>query len=281
VRIETAVGADPADLCDALNDAYSDYPVPFSLTPAQLSFLLRSRGFAPELSALAYDETGAIAALWLTGRPRGDRAYVIAVGVRRAHLRRGLARALFDAALPWLRARGVASLSLEVIEQNHAARTLYRSLGFAEMRRLACLRATAMGLEPSQHWSPEHASLTALDELARRERDWRPSWQNETESLREIAEDVDVEAVFADGACIGAGAFIIPTRSVAQIVVARGRRRRGVGKALLAAWAARHGEGAMSMINVDAEAGATLAFLRAHGFADTVGQVDMRLVLSA
>lgn len=271
-----AAGVDLAKLCDALNDAYADYPTPFRLTASQLELLLQSRGFDPELSGVAI-AGGDVAAAWLTGvrRPATEAAYVIAVGVRRTFLRRGLARALFAFVASRLRACGLRTLGLEVIEKNAAARDLYESLGFEPVRRLACLSAEKMAVHKANGWRTRSVPVAVLETLARQEGDWRPTWQNDVESLRNISEQLDLQGVFHDGACIGAGALIGPTRTVAQIIVARPYRRRGVGAAIMADWVRRHGRQSANAINIDAAASVTLAFMAAHGFAEKVRQLDM------
>lgn len=276
VNIRDAASVELAKLCEALNDAYADYPIPFWLTTSQLDFLLQSRGFDPELSGVAI-AAGDVAAVWLTGirRPVTEAAYAIAVGVRRTFLRRGLARALFEFVAPRLRARGLRTLGLEVMEQNAAARTLYESLGFEEVRQLACLRAEKLTLHQANGWRAQSAPVEVLEILARQEGDWRPTWQNDVGSLRNISEYVDMQGVFDDGVCIGAGAFITLTRSVAQIVVARPHRRLGVGAAIMAAWARRHGNESANATNIDAAASETLAFMAAHGFAEKLRQLAM------
>jgi RimJ/RimL family protein N-acetyltransferase len=52
--------------------------------------------------------------------------------VAEAWRRRGVGRALMDAAFAWARQAGMHKISLEVWPHNHAARALYRSMGFVE-----------------------------------------------------------------------------------------------------------------------------------------------------
>lgn len=63
----------------------------------------------------------------LTGEPA---AYVADVQVKPAVRRRGVARALIEAALAVCRREGTALVTLDVAEGNAAARGLYASLGF-------------------------------------------------------------------------------------------------------------------------------------------------------
>jgi ribosomal protein S18 acetylase RimI-like enzyme len=70
----------------------------------------------------------------LTGEPL---AYIADAQVLPEARRRGIGRRLVEAAIAVARREGMALLTLDVAEDNHAARALYESLGFAtESRRL-------------------------------------------------------------------------------------------------------------------------------------------------
>lgn len=71
---------------------------------------------------------------FLLARVTGDEAEILSLGVTSGARRRGLGRALLEAAIEGLGPRAV-SLFLEVAETNAAARALYRRLGFREVGR--------------------------------------------------------------------------------------------------------------------------------------------------
>jgi ribosomal protein S18 acetylase RimI-like enzyme len=58
------------------------------------------------------------------------RGHVDALVVAEGHRRRGIGRALMDAAADWARQRGAGHLVLTVWAGNSAARAFYRSLGY-------------------------------------------------------------------------------------------------------------------------------------------------------
>ena len=60
------------------------------------------------------------------------RAEITDLGVRPAARRRGLGRALVDAALRWVRERGVAHVEVRVMVANHEGQGFWRALGFGE-----------------------------------------------------------------------------------------------------------------------------------------------------
>src|SRR5215207_2407480 len=67
---------------------------------------------------------------------RGADGWIGGMGVVPEARRRGLGRALMEAAVEAARGRGVRVLRLEVLEQNEPAARLYRQLGFGHERDL-------------------------------------------------------------------------------------------------------------------------------------------------
>lgn len=57
------------------------------------------------------------------------------ISVRSAHRRRGIGRALMDAAHDWARQRGITAVELTVWEFNEDARSFYEELGYTTQRR--------------------------------------------------------------------------------------------------------------------------------------------------
>jgi [ribosomal protein S18]-alanine N-acetyltransferase len=79
----------------------------------------------------ARDEDGALRG-WCCVRRIVDEAWLLEIAVDPARRRRGVARALVDAAVDVAAAWGVAELWLEVRGTNEAARALYAARGFVE-----------------------------------------------------------------------------------------------------------------------------------------------------
>ena len=72
---------------------------------------------------------------FILARRAAGEAEILTVAVSRSFRRRGIGRMLLDAVLRVLHAERIASLFLEVDENNAAAIALYRRLGFREVGR--------------------------------------------------------------------------------------------------------------------------------------------------
>lgn len=89
------------------------------------------------LALLARADPDAPAAGLLLARVAGDEAEILTVGVMPAARRRGLGRALLEAAADRLAGEGAGALFIEVAVTNDGALGLYRGLGFEEVGRRA------------------------------------------------------------------------------------------------------------------------------------------------
>lgn len=280
---ESATGVDFAALLEAFNAAYSIYPVPMALTGAQLDLMLRQRNFAPELSAVIRSESGRIDAFWLTGvapQQVPETAYAIALGVRPGETGAGLARANFAFVRQFAAAAGFTSMTLEVIETNDRARRLYEGLGFVPTRRLACFRGE-FDAPGRARGTAAPARLEDMLAFTRREARWSPTWQNAAQALKTIESDLDVRMVVEDGACVAAGALIRATRTIAQLATAKTRERRGHASAIMAEWVRAYGGGPYTVINIDENAAADLAFYVACGLKPLLTQLEMTAPLTS
>lgn len=82
--------------------------------------------------ALAMDDTPVGFSLW---RVAADEAEILSLGVLPAARRHGIATALLETVVATLQTAGVASLFLEVAQDNQPARAFYQTRGFAEVGR--------------------------------------------------------------------------------------------------------------------------------------------------
>jgi len=256
MEIRSLVGVGWDALASAFNAAFSDYAVAMAMTPEALSNMQLRRGYVAAASFGAYEGAQLIGFV-LTCRD-GDRIYNSGTGVVPAHRRSGLARALLDAVTGSVRA---SSYVLEVLEPNTGAIALYQAAGFAETRRLQCWTYDRRGDELPEI-APDLAAIAAHADI-------EPAWQNSVASLRRAPEP---SVVIGDAA--GAAVVFPGSADLALLAVARDARRRGHGRRLLAAAAARASR-PLRILNVDARDAGIAAFLAAAGAAPLVRQIEM------
>jgi ribosomal protein S18 acetylase RimI-like enzyme len=248
---------------DAFTRAFADYVVPFQPSQEQLREMLTRRGWSPELSVAVVD-AGDIVAFTLNG-VEGSTAYDSGTGVVPTHRHQGLGRAMVDFCVTRLREARCTRWILEVIDANAAAVALYRANGFVMTRTLQSWTFTFDG--PSSNVQ----EIVCWDDSFH---DVPPSWQNSTAAVGR-SRDVHIALGVKDGDALLAYAIVYPaTGDVPQLAVRRDQRRRGLGRALLWAAAARAAK-PLRLINIDASDAGTTHFLERCGALRLVTQFEM------
>lgn len=257
MEIRALTGASWEELATAFDEAFSDYAVPTTITAEALADMQRRRGYAAAVSYGAYDR-GRLVGFVLTCR-EGDRLYNSGTGVAPSHRRRGIARQLLAAVIERAHPR---TYVLEVLEDNLEAIACYCSMGFVETRRLQCWTYEGGGEDV-----PELAAAD-LDAIAANA-DVDLAWQNSLGSLRRASEPYVVLGDARGAAVVFPGSADLPL-----LAVARGERRRGLGRRLLAAAAARASR-PLRILNIDARARGIADFFAAVGARPLVRQLEM------
>ena len=103
--------------------------------------------------------------------------------------------------------------------------------------------------------------------------DWQPSWQNSLEALMRVPQDIAAAGAFDGDRCLGYGALLPPTSTIAQLAVSAAHRRSGLGSAILANLAA--GLPRLDILNVDASDAASRCFFERQGAELRAVQVEM------
>jgi len=245
------------ELAAAFGEAFGDYAVPMAMSADALAAMQRRRGYAPEVSFGAFEGRRLIG--FVLTCLDGDRAYNSGTGVIPARRRHGVARRLVEAVIASVGAR---TYLLEVLAGNAGAIAFYRSLGFAQTRRLRCWTYAAAGATAPELAAPDLDAIAAHADVA-------PSWQNAVASIRRASEPCVVLGDREAAAVVFPGSADLPL-----LAVARDARRRGHGARLLAAAASRCAR-PLRILNVDARAEGIAAFLAAVGAEPLVEQLEM------
>lgn len=267
--------ADFHSLYECFLEAFSDYQVSLQMSEEQFEQRVKRDGVELELSAGAFDGERMIG-FYMNGRGLWcgkETAYDAGTGVIPSHRRRGVAEDLFNFLEPQLKERGITQYLLEVLISNERAVSLYRKLGFVEVRKLAVLRAS----EPVKTLGEvEGVSLRRLEEpewdVFCAYWDGEPSWQNSKDSVKRAREQCEIVGAFVDEMCVGYGIVFKPSGILMQLAVAQEFRRRGIGRRILATLS---GNEILKTNNVDEELQGTLAFYEACGFEVGMRQFEM------
>ncbi len=163
----------------ALSSAFRDDGHPPSQWRRHLLADLEARRIDPDASKVARLDgvvVGVAIARWVDDA--GERiGHLGSTGVRPAFARRGIGRALVQAALGALDTLGCSRITLEVAAENSAARALYESVGFETRRELLVWSLTGRSGAPAGRRAAPVEVLLARPET-------RPAFQRRSAYLR-------------------------------------------------------------------------------------------------
>lgn len=210
-------------------------------------------------------------------------AFDVATGIIPDFRGSGLARRMFDHAVPRLKERGVRKFLLEVLQVNLPAISAYRKTGFEITREFDCYEL------PLSEWKapkdPPSWQVRPIDrELVWTFRslvDWHPSWENSYTSIRRIPDTLLSYGAFDGPDCVGEIAYYPLLNWIVSLVVRSPERRKGIATALLAYLLTQldPAQEAVRLIDVDHSDGVMAAFLQGHGFRVFTTQYEMALTL--
>lgn len=213
-------------------------------------------------------------------------AFDAMTGLVKAHRGKGLAKAIFEHALPKLREKGVENFYLEVIQENEPAVRAYEKTGFSIEREMDAfgLSADAPRLEPPAGLYVEIRPIERADlQQAAQFFDWQPSWENSLASIQRVPDEVICLGAFQEEKLVGALAHHPASTWLLSLAVDPASRRQKVGTALLAELQARLGEkfNTIKVVNVDHADEGMLRFLEQTGFEVLINQYEMKLAIEA
>ena len=236
----------------------------------------------------AVDDDGTeIGFIWIaaSGTSHPDMAWVGVIEVQREARSRGIGSRMMLAAEDDLRRRGTARLGLHVFGHNTGAQRLYTRLGYGILNQI-WQRPARLDDDPGVELRPVPADVAAemIDGLVATDpagvaRDPEASIEGARRYVREIAPhgldapEVLIRAAYSGGRRVGWIWFGLPTPQhpavgvVSHIEVLPGERRRGHGRAMVAAAAAELARRDVAYIGLDVPGTrhAALAFAASAG----------------
>jgi len=269
------------ELFDTFLEAFGDYAIDISQYNAEI-FINRAKKNSVDFESsvgLFYGDR--MVGYTLIGTDAWDgvpSAYDIGTGITKPHRGKGLARGMFEHALPRLRSIGVRTFVLEVLQQNEPAIKAYEKTGFHITREFDCFE-----LEWKKITGGKSDAIVPLErdrvEVFEDALDWRPSWENSLASIGRIPDELSLFGALRDGVPRGMIVYYPALNWIMCIAVDRAYRRKGIGTSLVRhlAGSLRCGAPSVRLVNVQHDDSGMIAFLCGLGFERFVSQYEMEL----
>jgi GNAT superfamily N-acetyltransferase len=258
---------------EALNRGFADYVVTMRWSIDALERRMKAESVDP-LESFVYRAGEELIGVCMMAR-RGRHSRVAAFCVSPAFRKAGVGRRMVADALHSARARGDERVSLEVIEQNQAAVSFYRAVGFSAQRRLYGFRRPS---GPGVAARLRDIGIGALADVAARNEPADAQWQLAAATLRALRAPARAFAI-DDHACALVSGERDDAFDLRALVVPVDRRRAGWGRRMVDALTARY---AGKACNVAPIVPASLQpFFTAAGFAvQDITQLEMAVTLA-
>lgn len=263
----------------AFNRAYSDYFMPIVMTPASFRGLIQRDDLSLDASVAALDD-GAIVGTGLLGI-RGTTGWIGGMGVIPERRRQGIGRLMMAYLLDQARAYGLTHIRLEVIEDNHAARSLYDQLGFEAVRFLDLVdcKPDSVVTMPNMYKIEPAAPAELLDYFAAFH-STANCWQRDLPSLHALELHMQGWAAMEGGRTVGYALGWANDIGIRLVDIGADTRAdgRGIIRSLLGHLHQQYPEAHGSMYNIAGEDPALQAF-RDVGYHTVMRQIEMTYAL--
>jgi len=270
--------------------AFSDYQIDMSyMTPEVLRLRMRKNAVEYESSVGVFDRDKMVG-FTLIGidRWRGDlTAFDAGTGIIRDFRGQGLAKKMFDFAMPRLKNRGARRFVLEVLQDNEAAIKAYQKAAFRIRREFDCfelnIREARQGLQPAKSFKIIPVDKNVLPGF-KPHLDWEPSWENSFTAMIRISRHLKMYgAIRRDDReePVGLLVYCPHLNWIMSLIVKKEQRKRGIATRLV-----RHffesieaGQDKVKLLNVDRSDIGMTEFLAKMRFRKSASQFEMELNL--
>jgi ribosomal protein S18 acetylase RimI-like enzyme len=202
VSLVPAARYDAAALAELFTAAYEGYWFPIRLDASAFEQLAATLDLDLEASVVAVGDDERPVGLAMLG-VRGAEGWVGGMGVVPHRRRAGTGELLMRGLLDQARARELARVTLEVLEQNEPARRLYERLGFEQTRLLEIWTFPGRGEDHPAPPTAEEASLDAALAVVGAARGAPEPWQRAAATIDRYRERDDrTHALALDGGAV-------------------------------------------------------------------------------
>ncbi len=273
---------DKSQVYQCFMEAFADYAMDVSGTKEDIMLLRMSKNSVDfDASPGAYDGDHLVG-FTLIGIDEIEgtlTAYDAGTGIIPDFRRQGLAKRMFDHALPELEKCGVRRFLLEVLQKNEPAMKAYQKSGFEIVREFKCFVAETESLRKlrvSTGIDVRPIDAATFEGLIP-EADWSPSFENRFTAHLAIPDHVTLIGAFDGDECIGSIAYCSELNWLLSLLVKRSHRNQGAGRSLLQHLATTMPEAISKLpaLNVDGQDLGMQTFFEAVGFSHLIDQYEM------
>lgn len=271
-------------LHNTFKEAFSDYNIKIDIPFLKFVQRLQRTGYDPKVSIGAYNEEMLVGFLLNSIRKWDGKltAYDTGTGVINEYRNKGISSNMFLNAIESLKEIKVEQYLLEVIQSNTAAVNLYKKEGFEVSREFDCFNLDKKTFTYKSTHTVQH--IDAIDESYWLELmkfwDFKPSWQNSTDSISAVSDTFIYSIVSIDDKIAGYGIIDKITGDIPQIAVDKKYRGRGIGRSIVSDLLMSTESQSISVVNVDSQCNSMKDFLVNLGFKHMVKQYEMVFQLS-
>ena len=268
-------------------EAFSDYQMDMSYMTEEVMFKRAVKNALDFESSVGVFDDDRMVAFTLIGVDNWQNtlsAFDIGTGIIKDYRGRGIARQMFDFALPRLKKQAVKKFVLEVIKTNEPAVKAYNKAGFHIIRELDCFELAVQranlqdeaDLPIRIQWVKKDILPLFLDSL-----EWEPSWENRFSAIMRIPDEVILYGALYEDEYVGLLAYCSFLNWIMTLVVKRNFRKRGVATRLLAHSFKRLPSEIrrVELLNVDHADSGMRKFLDKIGFQLCGQQYEMELII--
>jgi len=211
-------------------------------------------------------------------------AFDVGTGIIKEYRGKGIARKMFDHAVPLLKEKGVNKFYLEVLQENEPAIKAYEKTGFRIAKEFDCYKLVLDSPDLETNPSPFIEIMeTGINEITHFKDflDWEPSWENSLNAITRIRGEIYLFKAVYEGTDAGILAYYLGLNWIMILVVGRSFRRKGIASSLLKHLLSNNfiKEPEVKLINVESTDPGMKQFLRNKSFEIYVKQYEMELTI--
>lgn len=280
LQIKILSGTPVEIIQEAFVDAFSEYEVPIEMPVEKLHETMVNRDLNPEFSVGCFDGEKLVGFILTGYRETGGvkTCYDGATGVIKSYQRKGVGEMMLKELFQLLKEKGVSKFVLEVLENNSPPIKLYEKYGFVRTRKLKCFEIEKQNLKPVPDrgftMTVTHPAKPIInDDLYRL---YRASWQNETKSVMNVAENYSLVTLACSGKLLCYGYIHKTKGDITQIGILEEWKHWGLEAHLLNELAKCTENDKLMVLNVE-KGNYLCETLRKQAFINFINQWEMVL----